>query len=303
MNNPYAPICLFVYNRPWHTQQTVEALLRNELSSESGLIVYSDGAKSDSDQIKVDEVRQYIHSINGFKTISIIESTENNGLANSIILGVTEVVKKYEKIIVLEDDLVTSPYFLRYMNDYLTLYENDDEVASIHGYVYPINNLPDTFFLKGADCWGWATWEKAWNIIELNGENLLNEICRRNIEKEINYNNSANYIKMLKDQIKGKNDSWAIRWHLSAFLKNKLVLYPGKSLIENIGHDNSGEHSITTKVYNSIMIEDYMVVKKIPTVENLVAKMKFENYFKQKKDPFLIKVFFYLLKFFKKKIV
>jgi len=108
---------------------------------------------------------------------------------------------------------------------------------------------------------------------------------------------------MLKDQIKGKNDSWAIRWHLSAFLKNKLVLYPGKSLIENIGHDNSGEHSITTKVYNSIMIEDYMVVKKIPTVENLVAKMKFENYFKQKKDPFLIKVFFYLLKFFKKKIV
>ena len=148
------PIALFVYNRLGHTQRTIEALKKNILAEDSDLIVFSDAQKSEAEADAVCEVRKFIREIDGFKSVSLVEREVNLGLARSIIDGVTTIVSKYGRIIVLEDDMVTSQYFLTYMNEALEKYADDDRVVSIHGYVYPVKqSLPEAFFLPGADCW------------------------------------------------------------------------------------------------------------------------------------------------------
>ena len=275
-----APIALFTYNRPWHTQQTVEALQKNKLASESELFIYSDDAKNDDARVSVDEVRKYIDNITGFKKITVIKRDKNWGLANSIIDGVTKIVNEYGRIIVLEDDLVTSPYFLKYMNTALDFYKNEKSVISIHGYIYPIENLPNSFFIKGADCWGWATWKNKWDIFEPDGQKLLNELTVKNLEKESDFNGSYDFTRMLKDQINGKNSSWAIRWYMSAFLKNMVTLYPGKSYVQNIGFDSQGVHCRETDIFN-INLNKTFIFKKIKVNENLEARKKMELFFKK----------------------
>ena len=264
-----APIALFVYKRLWHTKQILNALIKNKYAENSRLIIFSDGAKNEKDQIYVSEVRRYLEGLRGFKEIEIIKREKNYGLAESIIYGVTKVVSQFGKIIVLEDDLLTSPYFLEYMNEALDIYKDKEKVISIHGYTYPIKEkLPETFFLKGADCWGWGTWDRGWKLFENDSRFLYNEIIRRGLENEFNYNGSANYIYMLKNQIEGKIDSWAIRWYASAFLKDKLTLYPGHSLVKNIGMDSSGTHTKKTSAFDVHLSESPVNVKTIPVVED-----------------------------------
>jgi hypothetical protein len=288
-----APITLFVYNRLYHAQETVDALRKNNLSNESDLIIYSDGWKDEKDSIKVEKVREYLKTIDGFKSITIIERTRNGGLANSIIVGVTEVINKYGKIIVLEDDIITSRYFLEYMNRGLDLYENEDKVISIHSYIYPVKGiLPETFLIKGADCQGWATWKRGWDIFESDGKKLLKEINDKKLTREFNFSDSFPYSKMLKAQTKGKNSSWAIRWYASAFLKNKLTLYPRESLVYNIGFDGSGTHGGSGCVFNKTnQVENMKVeINKIEIKENLVAKKTMIDFFKTIKEPLLKKI-------------
>ena len=172
-----SPICLFVYKRLDLTIKTVTSLKGNLYANGSDLFIFSDAPKNDEDQLLVLEVRKYIKSIVGFKSVKIIERENNLGLAESIISGVTEVINQYGKIIVLEDDLLTSKYFLKYMNDALEKYQNESEVISILGYIYPIKTqLPELFFLRGTDCWGWATWDKAWKTFEKDRKLMLNKI-------------------------------------------------------------------------------------------------------------------------------
>ena len=284
-----APIILFVYNRPWHTQQTVEALIKNELASESELFIYSDEAKNDDARVSVDEVRKYIDNITGFKKITVIKRDKNWGLANSIIDGVTKIVNEYGRIIVLEDDLVTSPYFLKFMNEGLTMYENEDKVASIHGYIYPIDNLPNTFFIKGADCWGWATWKRAWDVFEPNGQKILDELKSRGLEKGADFNNSYGLTQMLKDQIKGKNNSWAVRWYMSAFLKGMLTLYPGKSYVQNIGNDDSGTHCSASDIFR-VELSMRNNSNRLELVENSDNRKKMEIFFHSINGTFIQKL-------------
>jgi len=273
-----APIVLFVYNRLWHTQQTVEALQKNELANQSELFIYSDAPKNENAVNSVAEVREYIKSIDGFKKITIVERDKNWGLANSIIDGVTNIVNKYGKVVVLEDDLVTSPYFLRYMNDNLEIYKDEKSVASIHGYIYPIENLPNSFFIKGADCWGWATWKDRWSLFESDGQKLLDELLSRNLQREADFNNSYGFTKMLKNQIAGKNNSWAVRWYMSSFLKDMLTLYPGKSYVQNIGNDSSGTHCSTSDMY-TINLNNSYIEEKIEIKEDSEAREKMELFF------------------------
>lgn len=278
-----APIALFVYNRLQHTQETVNALRRNNLANESDLIIYSDGWKNEKDMPEVKGVREYSKNISGFKSVVVVERDRNNGLADSIIFGVTETINKYGKIIVLEDDIITSCYFLEYMNRGLDLYENEDSVISVHGYIYPTEaKLPETFFIKGADCWGWATWKRGWDIFEPDGKKLLDELKDRHLLKEFNFLDSFPYSKMLRAQIAGKNSSWAIRWYASAFLKNKLTLYPRESLIYNTGLDGSGTHSGSNDIFNKTnRVENIKIeVSRIEIKENLLAKKIMINYFK-----------------------
>ena len=292
-----APIALFVYNRLWHTKQTVESLIQNELVNETSLHIFSDGAKSEADVERVMAVRKYIHSINGFKSLTITESKPNKGLANSIITGVSEILSTNESIIVLEDDMITSPYFLTYMNKALELYENNEEVISVHGYVWPVSkDLPETFFLRGADCWGWATWNRGWKIFDPDGQRLLDQIKERKLTYDFDFYGAYSYTRMLKKQVKGKNDSWAIRWYASAFLNDKLTLYPGKSLLRNIGNDASGTHSWDNERFNQSTLADIIQLEKIEKRENVEAKKIISEYYKSSNPSIFLKIY-YRLKF------
>ena len=238
-----APITLFVYNRPWHTKQTIETLKKNLLASESELCIYSDSAKNNIAKENVDEVRKYIKTIKGFKKIKIIERDKNWGLANSIINGVTEVVNKFGKIIVLEDDLVTSPYFLNYMNDALDFYNDEERVMSISAYMNSIDTsgLSETFLTYFTSCWGWATWKESWSKFERNPGKLIVEMNRKDI-KRFNLNSAYNFWTQVISNHIGRIDTWAIFWYATVFKNNGLILHPSKSMTINIGHDGSGVH-------------------------------------------------------------
>ena len=275
-----APIALFVYNRPDHTKEAVTALLKNKHSAASDLFIFSDGAKNTEDQKNIDEVRAYIKTINGFKTVNIIEQASNLGLANSIIAGVTKVVNQYGRIIVLEDDIIVHTAFLEYMNNGLQYFETNEKVASIHAYVYPLEQtVPDLFFLKGADCWGWATWKNRWELFQPNGIVLSKELVAKNLVSAFNFDNTYPYYKMLQDQIEGKNNSWAIRWHASCYLKGLLTLYPKTPFITNIGFDNSGTHCGDVDIYNSTLYSGELFNFNIEVVESTIAREAFKQFF------------------------
>jgi len=273
-----APIALFTYNRLWHTKQTVEALQNNLYVEESNLFIFSDGPKTEKDEPKVKEVREYLKTIKGFKNIEIIERDKNWGLANNIIDGVTKIVNEYGRIIVLEDDIVTSPYFLRFMNEALEMYKDEPNVASIHGYIYPIDGLPETFFIRGADCWGWATWKEKWAIFEPDGQKLLDEVKKRGLQKEADFNGSYGFTDMLKDQIKGKNNSWAVRWYFSAFLKNMLTLYPGQSYVQHIGMSAEATNCKSETNFLDVVLNQSFSLSKIEPKEDLKSRAKIERF-------------------------
>ena len=277
----HAPIALFVYNRLQHLQKTIDALRANTESSSSMLYIFSDAPRGASDERMVNEVRQCIQRIEGFSAVRIIEREQNYGLARSIIEGVSQVCQEQGRAIVLEDDIVVSPYFLKFMNETLRLYECDDRVISIHGYVYPVmETLPETFFLRGTDCWGWATWKRGWDLFEPDGRFLLQELNARKLTNRFDLNGAYPYVRILNNQIKGKNNSWAIRWHASAFLKNKLTLYPGRSLVRNIGTDNSGVHCSTTTVFVCEMADSPIAIESISVEENECARQQIIKFHK-----------------------
>jgi GT2 family glycosyltransferase len=249
MQNP-APIALFVYNRPEHTRRTLNYLKNNLLADESRLYIFSDAPKTDGDIAKVDEVRALIKDAEGFKSVKVIERKTNLGLANSIIAGVTQLVNEYEKVIVFEDDLLSSPYTLTYFNEGLDRYASTDKVMHIGAYMYPLtgNLLPQTFFYRAATSWGWATWARAWKNFEPDVDKLIAQFNQKKI-LQFSIDGNMNFWKQIQEFKSGKNNSWAIRWYASIFLRGGLTLNPAKSLIQNIGNDGSGIHSNKEDIY------------------------------------------------------
>jgi hypothetical protein len=298
----YAPIALFTYKRPHHTRRTIESLKQNPLSSSSKLFLFSDAPKSEKDKAGVNEVREYLTTVNGFEEITIIERDGNFGLAKSIITGVTGLLEQYPALIILEDDMVLSPHFLQYMNDGLNLYADDPAAASIHGYIYPVRRkLPETFFLRGADCWGWATWRRAWKYFEPDSRKLLHQLEEKNLVYAFNYDGAYDNLKMLRNQLQGKIDSWAIRWHASAFLNNMYTLYPGISLVQNIGTDgNDATHFDGTESYDTALAEEPVRVERIAIEENYEAREAVKEFLFRIKPSFLEKVQLKLKSIFKK---
>ena len=188
-----APIAIFTYNRLVFLKILIRTLQKNVISKKSIVYIFSDHWKDLNQKSEVLEVRNYISKICGFKKIIIIYRKKNYGLSKNIISGINFVLKKNKTIIVLEDDLMLSKYFLNFMNDGLNIYNKENKVASIHGWSYPYffkKNLPNYFFIKGADCWGWATWKRAWKKINLDGKNIYSAIKARKIEDSFNFNNS-----------------------------------------------------------------------------------------------------------------
>jgi hypothetical protein len=268
----YTPVALFVYNRPLHTKLTIDSILKNEYSKDTILYIFSDHEKintTTAEKKNVNAVKNYIRSIQGFKEIHIIERDSNYGLSKNIITGVTQIIDKYQSVIVLEDDMVCSKGFLKYMNDALNFYHNENKVGCIHAWNYNLDYSTindETFFLLGADCWGWATWSRAWKLFENNGTLLLDKITQSNLEYIFNRRGTSNFVKMLEDQIRKKNDSWAIRWHASLLINGMFCLHPVKTLVNNIGFDGTGEHC-----GNETLIQypvEIVNVKKIEIVES-----------------------------------
>ena len=281
MTNTYAPILLFVYNRPEHVRRNIQALLKNELAAESELFIYSDAAKDETSQAAVKEVRAFIRSIQGFKKITITERAENWGLARSIIDGVTTLINRYGRVIVLEDDLVVAPHFLQFMNDALETYRDEERVGHIQACDFTHDpSLPDTFLIKWTGSWGWGTWDRAWKHFNADGKALLTELESRKLTYTFDFNGKYGYTRMLRRQIEGKNNSWAIRWNASLFLKSILSLNVGKSLVQNEGFDGSGTNCGGGGLYASELYMERLPVKKIsPIEENIQARNAYVRYY------------------------
>ena len=264
-----------------HTKKAVESLQKNEGADQSDLFIFSDAAKKEEDIPNVKQIREYLYTIGLFRSVTIIEREFNYGLANNIIDGVTQIVAKYKRAIVIEDDLLTSSHFLQFMNEALEKYEHSKEVISIHGYCLPIEYPGEIFFLKGADCWGWATWERGWQLFDSDGLHLMKQLREQNSFYEFDLEGCYDYSGMLQKQVDGEIDSWAIRWYASAFIHNKLTLYPGRSLIFNMGTDRSGTHAQNERMHRTQVSDNRIVLVDIPIAESKLArKLISQNLFK-----------------------
>ncbi len=248
-----APIVLFTYNRLEETKQTVEALQKNFLANESELFVFSDGPKNIAGKEKVDAVRNYLHTINGFKKVQIKESHINKGLATSIIDGVTEIIEQYVNVIVLEDDLITSPNFLDFMNQALSFYKNDSNIISISGYTLDLPGLPgskDFYFGYRASSWGWATWRNSWNEVDWEMKNYEN-FLKDSAQKKHFKSGGSDMVKMLKSQKERRIDSWAIRFCFHQFNNNLKAVFPTSSKINSIGFSKDATHTVNTRRFQT----------------------------------------------------
>lgn len=238
-----APIALFVYARPQHTKATVEALAANEMADRSELFVFSDAPRSEKDADAVAEVREYIRGIKGFAAVHVNERSRNFGLADSIVDGVGDLVSRFGNVIVLEDDVLTSPYFLRYMNDALERYRDEERVMQIDAHMFPVlpEGLPDSFFLRISFSWGWATWERAWRHFHRRGREYIDSFTPDDINK-FNLDGAFDHWSHLLKNEEGSMKTWAVYWYACIFSRGGLCLYPRRSLAQNIGLDGSGEN-------------------------------------------------------------
>ncbi len=258
--NKLAPVIIFTYNRPKHIQQTIQALQKNHLAENSEVFIYSDGAKNDKSRTNVNLVRNYLKTINGFKTITIIERNKNWGLANNIINGVTDIINKYGNAIVLEDDLVTSPYFLDFMNKALDFYIDKKQIWHISAWVYPTNLIQknynqDVFLWRMMNCCGWATWRDRWRYFEKIPDKLINNFSKKDIHK-FNLDGISNHWNQVLDNRNHILNTWAIFWYATIFKQNGLCLNPTISYLSNIGHDGSGTHCQDSNYTDNLILNN-----------------------------------------------
>ncbi|PQJ32175.1 hypothetical protein BST92_09670 [Nonlabens arenilitoris] len=292
-----APIALFIYNRPEHSRKTLEALKKNDFAKDSVLFVYADGPKDNAttqELLKIEQTRDVIKSKKWCKEIHIIESKKNKGLANSVIDGVTEVLSKNDSVIVLEDDIVTEKGFLKFMNQSLELYKDEERVFGISGYKFDCDKpiKQSTYFLPIMSSWGYATWSHSWSKIDFNANRLNQKVFDRNLKDQMRFG-TLDFYGMLQSQVSGRLDSWAVRFYTSMLLQNGVFLFPNKSLLRNIGFDGSGVHcqrenkvekdinnyikpkkievSINPNIYDNFQVKNHQ--KKI-TIKNIKKKLK-----------------------------
>jgi hypothetical protein len=250
-----APIALFTFNRINETKKTVFSLLNNHLSFHTELYIFSDGPRNDADIVKIKLVREYLRSVTGFKMIYFIENKQNQGLAKSIIYGVSEVLQKHDKVIVLEDDLITSPNFLDFMNQALSFYENDSNILSVSGYTLDLPSLPgnkDYYFGYRASSWGWGCWKDRWEKIDWEITDYDEFINSKELTKKFNRGGS-DMTKMLKNHKYGLIDSWAIRFCYHQFKYDLKSVFPTTSKVQSIGFSKDATHTVGTRRFDTPM--------------------------------------------------
>ena len=275
----YSPIVVFAYNRKYHLEMTINALLTNKESNFSDLYIFCDGPKS-IDQNDVLEVRNYVKSIIGFNKIHINYRDENHGLAKNVISGLNYIFSIHEKAIIIEDDIVVSDSFLKFMNDLLNEYREEKKIFSISGYNYPIKisqkYLYDIYFFERFSSWGWATWKDRWN--EINFDLNSNELIFNNKKLQNQFQKGGKDLYyMLLDQVNNKINSWAIRVAYHCFKEKYLNIYPINTKVNNIGHDNSGTHCSTSNKWSIVTFNissKGLLPPKIQTNKKISRKLK-----------------------------
>jgi putative methyltransferase (TIGR04325 family) len=293
--NKTAPVIVFAFRRPAHLARTLAALALNKEASSTDVIIYCDYLPSgaDSDALaKMNLTRDIARRESRFQSVRVVERSFNLGLAENVIQGVTEVINSHGYAIVLEDDLLVSTGFLAFMNEALLRYRDNEQVACISGYVYPLSKTPSTaFFLLGADCWGWATWASRWEILQKNPDVLIESIYSRKLQSVLDFDGSYPYMRMLVDRSKRLNDSWAILWYASALVKEKLCLYPPRSYVENIGNDGSGTNHLNwSSIYKSSLASNEQMAWPENIVESSEGRKLFVQFFGGMKPSLLLRV-------------
>lgn len=286
-HNSFAPVVLFVYNRPEHTKKTLDTLSNNEFSAQTDLVVYSDAAKNQAAEESVKQVRNIIRQYSScFANVKIVERNINCGLAKNIIEGVTQVVNEYGQVIVLEDDIVTSPAFLEFMNSALAEYKNSERVWHISGWNYPINtdDLPDVFFWRTMNCWGWATWADRWQHFTKNPQQLVQSWSKDEI-KRFNLDGKYNFWSQVTANVQGKLNTWAIFWYATIFKHHGLCLNPAQSYVANIGHDGSGENCGTIDPYQAQLRLKNVATWPVTIMENALAVSRIKVFYRSITSP------------------
>jgi hypothetical protein len=285
-----APIALFAYNRPEHTRLTLEALTCNPLAGASDLFIYCDGPKTNASEYEleqIDAVRKLVRKQKWCQTVQIFDREINLGLSQNIREGVSRLTKQYGRAIVLEDDIVTSPAFLDYMNSALNLYEDDPRVGGISGFqIKSKAELPETHFLKKTTSWGWATWQRVWDQVQFDSKDLLARIQDRDLES-FNFKYSR-MDSILQANMEGRTDSWAICFYASTYLAGLQFLYPWKSLCSNVGFGESATHTKSSPAGSFSWQADELLqqinIRPIPVEECAAARKAWEAGYKLNAD-------------------
>lgn len=289
-----APVVVFVYNRPEHARRTLDALCENTLASESDMFIYSDGPKNEKDAERVEEVRRIISNVQGFRSLKVIAQEKNRGLANSVIAGVTEIVNQYGKVIVVEDDLITSPFFLEYMNAALVRYEDAKDVYSITGYSFfekGTRRLPPSYFLNITSSWTWATWKDRWSQFDANPLDWME--LKENQEESFlfDYDGCYAYTEMMLNQMERKTvDSWAIRWYYTVFKNHGLTLYANYPMCRNVGFDGLGTNCGSVEERKKFKALDMRRIDEFPSEVTEMKKARKLVKSKLKPNPFVVKI-------------
>lgn len=277
----YAPIAVFAYNRPENIKKTMEKLNSVRLANLTEVFVFSDAAKGENDVARVEEVRNYLESFRKskaqFGSLSIIQAERNNGLAKSIIDGVTRLLKAYGKVIVIEDDLIVSDDFLNYMNRALNYYEDKKKIWSISGYSFPMKALeeyPHDVFMAGRGCsWGWGTWIDRWDSVDWDVSDY--NAIKFNLKKRYKFGRwGQDQPFMLDANHYGRNHSWAIRWCYSQHKQDKWTVYPKYSRVINTGTDGSGTNykKKITKYDTALYSDNHECCFEMLTLEENIRK-------------------------------
>lgn len=280
-----APILLFVYNRPWHTEQTLRALRENDFADQSVLYVYADSPKhlaSIGEIKKCEEVLELVLQEDWCHEVKLVVAPRNKGQVMSFVDGITDVVNEHGKVIVLEDDQVTSKGFLKFMNEALDLYKDEEKVMHVSGYMYPaeFESQDTTFFLQVQSCPGWGTWKRAWDLYNhdcVDHFTYFNQTKERRRKFDIEGN--AYYFNQLKKNTGSNLYSWAVRWHASCIRAGGLSLFPARSLVQNIGLDGTGVHCPDSDMYK-VETVDYLSLKPVPVVENGAIRRSVDSFYK-----------------------
>jgi GR25 family glycosyltransferase involved in LPS biosynthesis len=283
-----APVVLFAYNRPQLLRKTLESLAANELAQETELYVYADGPKENADAHALENIRKVralVREKNWCGKVTLIESEKNKGLATSIIEGVTQIVNAHSKIIVVEDDVLLSRYFLRFMNDALEQHKDDANVQSIGSWNYFCDPalLKDNFFYRFPDSIAWATFDRAWKLFEKDSDRAMKRIAESGraarFDGELNYPYFSN---MLKLQAEGKISSWAIRWTATGIIHNMLSFFPRQTLSVHIGFGDDATHE-RMEDYNTglVLATAPQEVKRIPVEENVTAIAQWRKFVRE----------------------